>query len=496
MKKNLLFAAALLLTLASCSSDNDLSNTSTPLNQQEQVPVSFGTYLGRQASTRSGYQGGMTTELLQSTSTTNSFGVFAYYTKDEDYSTSAKPDFMYNQQITYSGSIWSYTPIKYWPNDFASTAVDNQSPAATGSGGHGRISFFAYAPYVYVTTNSSNGTLGKEASASDTGGYEKNASQKGSTEVGITDISANTATGDPIITYKLNNANPNNNVDLLWGTAGTSKTPTSYYNTAGTQVTGKNTSIVSSTDESTSYYYQVWKDCTKQGSTSNINFNFIHALAKIGNITLAMDPNNGSTSNTGGTGSFGNTATLGYTNVTVQNITIKYTGKDAGNFNLATGAWTPTGSNEEKTITLNSNTLLNSNVFHDNSSEPAAFTSLPTGVTGVKASPSTTDALPSTNPPLLYFLPTSTDFTMTVTITYTLRTYDPNLNQGWSVVPQTISKNITITGGLGINKNYTLNILLGIEDVNFTATVSDWDASSSQEVYLPINVQTPVAPAP
>ena len=73
------------------------------------------------------------------------FGVFAYSTGNTPWVTaaaSATPNFMYNQQVTYS-SRWTYSPVKYWPND--NTPADGSG--ASGSQSKSYISFFAYAPY-------------------------------------------------------------------------------------------------------------------------------------------------------------------------------------------------------------------------------------------------------------------------------------------------------------------------------------------------------------
>ena len=76
------------------------------------------------------------------------FGVFAYYTGDQNWSTagaSTIPNFMYNQRVTWDSGQgqWTYSPVKYWPN--------NNNPAddsgATGSESKNYLSFFAYAPY-------------------------------------------------------------------------------------------------------------------------------------------------------------------------------------------------------------------------------------------------------------------------------------------------------------------------------------------------------------
>lgn len=89
------------------------------------------------------------------------FGVFAYYTGDQNWSTagtSTIPNFMYNQQVRWASEQWTYSPVKYWPN--------NNNPAddsgATGSESKNYLSFFAYAPYSgsYITGFSANDAKG------------------------------------------------------------------------------------------------------------------------------------------------------------------------------------------------------------------------------------------------------------------------------------------------------------------------------------------------
>lgn len=63
----------------------------------------------------------------------STFGVFAYYTKTTKW-TSARgntvPNFMYNEDVTFDGTTYTYDPIKYWPN------TPNE-----------KVSFWAYYPY-------------------------------------------------------------------------------------------------------------------------------------------------------------------------------------------------------------------------------------------------------------------------------------------------------------------------------------------------------------
>lgn len=80
-----------------------------------------------------------------------SFAVFAQYTQDTPWASSAKStpfNFMWNQKVDYDTDHWTYSPVKYWPND--NQPADNQD--AQGSVAHSYLSFFAYAPYQQVDT--------------------------------------------------------------------------------------------------------------------------------------------------------------------------------------------------------------------------------------------------------------------------------------------------------------------------------------------------------
>ena len=95
----------------------------------------------------------------------------------------------------------------------------------------------------------------------------------------------------------------------------------------------------------------------------------------------------------------------------------------------------------------------------------------------------------------LYLIPTGSDMKLKVTITYVVRTYDGRVSGGYTEVEQTIAKTITISGGLLSNKQYGLNIYLGLTSVKFTASVAAWgdddgnvEAEERTYVDLPINV--------
>lgn len=125
MKQNYFMGliACAALTMTGCSNDE----INAPQQSQGNNAIEFSTYLGRNA------QGSRGTETSTTSIQTKGFGVLAYYTEQNNFAdtNNNKPNFMWNQKVTYSNSAWSYTPVKYWP-----TKVGD------------KVSFFAYAPYV------------------------------------------------------------------------------------------------------------------------------------------------------------------------------------------------------------------------------------------------------------------------------------------------------------------------------------------------------------
>lgn len=131
MKKRLFLGLAALaaVTLTSCQKDQVINQV------PQQNAIEFGTYLGRDAQTKASV-----TDIT--TLRTGGFGVFAYYTAQTPFNETdgRSSNFMYNQKVYdptpgESETKWSYSPIKYWPNN------END-----------KISFFAYAPYVNTTS--------------------------------------------------------------------------------------------------------------------------------------------------------------------------------------------------------------------------------------------------------------------------------------------------------------------------------------------------------
>lgn len=423
-------------------------------------------------------QKGSTTTAAQLGS--NKFGVFAYYTGAADYgnnynSGSQAPNFMYNQPVeSADGTTWTYSPIKYWPND--NTTADKNGAIGTTTS---KVSFFAYSPFVEFAS------VGNPAS-----------------DDGIVGMSSNTSTYDPTITYKLPTLpTASNVVDLLWGV----RNQATYEEVDGAD----NTTTITGSE------YNI--NLTKQEVDEKISFLFKHALAKfggspsagsLGGIKIALDLDNVRTGTADGTngGSVWD-GTNKTTLVTVKSVTIANgvasgTGalKTQGVFDLAKGTWN--GLTGDYTFTDTENTSgaghLNASIFEP-TSDPVYNTTnkyweLSAGAGEFTGVTTTLTPLYDAKDPL-YLIPTGADMRLNVSITYVVRTYDGRVSGGYTEVEQTISKTISFTGGLLSNKQYGLNIYLGLTSVKFTASVAAWgdddgttEAEIREYVDLPINV--------
>lgn len=445
------------MLLVACTQDDVATTASYEAYKAAQpTPIAFSTYMGDQAVTRAGATGAMTTETLQ----TNGFGVFAYHTVAA-YNSSTAPNFMYNQQVSYNStsSAWTYNPVKYWPNDFSGSAVDNRvSDAATGSGTNGYLSFFAYAPYVtgYTQNNNTNTTI-------------NGASWTNAETTGITALSGNNYAGDPTLTFV------NSGVDLLWGTAGDN----TYNNAAGTTVTPRKYP----NDNTGKAAVNV--DLTKQTTGGKVNFAFKHALAKLGNITIDAFADVVRAENV-------NSEAIANTKITVTSVEIKASMPSNGTLNLASGVWTLNQTNVEHNYNfgLANTPALNSAIVEP---ESVAQWSDLDNVTGVPAATSQyTPANVAASLPFTTFFP-GTQPTFEVKIVYTVRTQDGALAKGYSEVVQTIKKSFQFGSAFEMNKIYNLAIHLGLTSVKFTASVSEWTNDSTAAVDLPINVATPAS---
>lgn len=417
MKKTMVLVAAATLALVSCAKVE--TGTATPgVVANDKVALDFGVYV---PNTKAGEAGEMNNAKLQSTG----FGVIAYE-KEGAYDGSTKPTFMYNQLVEYASSVWTYSPIKYWPNQL------NDDGTTDGQGAWSQkahtVSFFAYAPYV--------------AAASGT--------------EGIVAMSAASATGDPTVTYKVSD-DLDKNVDLVWGTSNGNP----WTNVAG----GDNTAA-----EGMPYL-----GLQKPAIGTKVNFKFYHALAQV-NLTAV--------------GAFNITAAGGTAKdgvkVTIKEVVLTVPGmRDQAVLNLNNTAaktpnWDFTGATPTNLTLTVSGDKLNANV--KDAGEVVAA-SQPTGVTATEG------PVLATNKYYTLIPTDDTAVTVTVKVTYFVTTDDANLDDGFSRVENVIKKDITFEHGFKAGTKNNIKMILGLSEVALSGEVADWETGNTIEVYLPKNVE-------
>lgn len=459
MKKSLILlsAASLAVLAVSCNKTAD-SDVQKPDNQKvlAEVPVAFGAYVNRNVITKAGYEGTLDTDALK----TAGFGVFGYYTNDEPYSPSAKPDFMYNQQVKFAGSAWDYSPVKYWPNNYGAEA---------NSDAIDRLSFFAYAPYVDVT-------------------YSTGLVTDGST-TGITALTRNTAAGDPLVKYSASTS-PKSSVDLCWGVAAGAFT---------SSVDGNNNTVEAG---------QPFLNLIKPKTNDRLNFMFKHALAAL-NVKVDTDIDvvkhdesgdldaaetriyvrqvsfEGFTTKGALNLNNGTWYDLAGTSLPDKGIVTIYDGRRDGREGVASAA-----ANNETPVGLNPVVV---------QSVPYSDASLSAGVTHTAVNlfdgENEDDAI--------LVIPNSAS--LKVTIVYNVETKDSHLATTLAdreTLGSSIQNNITKTVELTLSdgskdefsleagKKYTLNLHLGMTSVKMEASVADWDEGNSADVDLPVNSST------
>jgi len=179
-------------TVAACTGVSDVVETPVQGHVDEPQAVSFSAYVNR-GTTRGGYQGTLSLESLKLDGV--GFGVFAYYTDNHVYSQTMLPNFMYNQQVTWDGTLnsWTYTPVKYWPNETG----DNGATTTD------RLSFFAYAPYTDVDASTGRALVRPTT--------------------GIVGLSRSIDSGDPYVRYFATYV-PKDATDLCWAVPTIDKT--------------------------------------------------------------------------------------------------------------------------------------------------------------------------------------------------------------------------------------------------------------------------------
>jgi len=490
MKKSYLMLAAAAALFAACSNDDGVAEAQKAEQQVAagEVPVGFDVYVSR-GTTRAGATGDLTTDGTGSTTSlqTTGFGVFAYHTNSDAYDQTFTPNFMYNQQVTYNSTAtahWEYSPIKYWPNEFGATAASEDVD---------KVSFFAYAPYVAVTA-----TTGKVTADADWG---------------IVGMKSNSAAGDPMVKY-MASFYTDKQVDLVWGTIKTTGT--------WDQKNGGTMGITAG---------MPWLDIQHPNTTSStdrataqkVDFDFKHALARL-NVTVDTKANNTSAASPltevgGGTSA---------TKVFIRSVTFEgFDMKGALNLNnttASTAQWYNfdclselnngnevtikdgrTDGKEGVTAATKEFAAINKNFVQDGTwaAMNTAATARP-GVTGTAANLFCPfgGGVPASDAPI-YVIPNGDP--LKVTIEYDVLTADDNLNgklndgtTPGSVVKNVITRYITLesTGGsvtptgaitLANGLKYTIALHLGLNSVEFNASVTDWPTATADGADLPHN---------
>jgi len=446
MKKIYFLAGLAAMTLASCSnSDEPEAQLKAPETAQaQQMPIGFDAYINR-AITRGGSTTAQTTTQLQ----TDGFGVLAYYTDKGEYDQLSTPNFIYNSKV--STADWTYSPVKYWPNEYGSSAISDDID---------KVSFFAYAPYVSVTPS--------------TGKVDNNA------DWGITALSSNSAGGDPIVKY-IASFDAAKSVDLLWGVADNANDVTWSPENGGTQTIGKGLPWLNVQRPKTS-------------ADGKVHFYFNHALSK---LTATIDAFVDGSDNTN--------PLAADTKILVRSITFSgISMKGALNLNNSTPG-------KQGALWLDYNgcgDLANGGevTIHDGLKDgqegktPAVvaanekITGLNTDIIGT-GDGVTKDEKQLFNAASVLLIPTGEP--VNITIVYDVETTDPNLatklsngETPGSSIENKITKTVTFGSDTKFesNKSYTLKLHLGMNSVKFNASVSDWDdADADGEVDLPKN---------
>jgi hypothetical protein len=511
MKKNLFLMAAAALAFAACTSEDLSINDEKQVAQAGNVPVAFDTYISSNTNgtTRSAYDGNYagygayTNDELQG----GGFGVFASYydgsDKYADLTTAPKYNFMYNQLVEYSGGNWTYEPLLYWPNETSkNSTADAQTDQQTGNTATAphldRVSFFAYAPYVKLKGTGTSGLNPVDGSIWDT--TEKDTDD----DFGNVLMPAVDETKVPFIKYNVATT-PAESEDLLWAVA-------PYGGLKYTAVNGDQIDVA---------YGNSFVDLVKPAVNTKIKFLFQHALAALKmSIVAAIDEVEPK----------GTTDLNDNTKIFVNKITIKSNSADNGFatkgtlslLNRSNGLEPnlPNWSNLTENATAGNTSLIISAIDGAgpdllNDADIQLNPELCSGLDIIGGDEYTDtgwsfdSAKEGVNQDekgvfvendgfgkdLIMFIPklkddykynTASDLSVTVTIDYDVVTKGSNVDGGFVVVNNKISKVISLPKYRN-GRIYKLKLILGMTSVQLEAEASDW-TEVGQEVDLPRNL--------
>lgn len=488
MKKNLLFvAASATLLFAACTSESGgpSSNISyDALKAAEkadvQTPITFGTFTPREAVTRVGV---INDELALANQ--YGFGVFAYYTEGAEYTVDAKPNFMFNQQVEADteghGVVpnatdlngWKYSPIKYWPNN---TQKDAENTTYDISVTKDKLSFFAYAPYIFPA-NIEDGTV-----------MDRTVSPNVPKTKGVIEVAPKNGTiaGDVKLTYVGGSSEYSD--ELMFGVTQNDRTWNS--------VDGGSMTINAGFP-----FKNLVKPVLTPASEKTITFYFIHALTKIGMTVQAaknLVPAGGSPELW-----IADAADPNKTKILIEKIEFNRNMYYKGKLNLNNTTthhepeWEETSFKNPFEITETG--VVGDADLDDDLTWEAAYATSPAEAwtkTGVVASAKKNvfgqhGTTPKIDNFLLLLPETAAPAGDTyITITYHVMTKDANLPYGVSDVKNVIKKKIPAALFLENGKSYIFNLILGVNSVEMDVDVEDWTTAPEEDIYLPKNKQT------
>ena len=465
-KKRILFAVmAAALALGACTSTQELDSFDQQEPAAAREAVGFDIYTRNSIETKAGYVGDVDLTAMKVTG----FGVYGYVTSGSNWAgshTTAKPDFMANQHVTFNGSSWVYSPVKYWPNQSAGSGSGVDNGSATSQGAIDRVSFFAYAPFVEHSALPYDNRTDAETEAA----------KVSPSADGILYMNASNETDSPKVVYRVA-ADPSNGVDLMYGVA--NKAYTAAMTTGG--------------DDPGVALGMPFTNMTKLTTGEKMEYNFKHALTKLSvkvdgyydqvNTGAVLDPRNDVDPNT---------------RIVIESVNLK-TAKlstwgtlDLNNTAASTPKWTAGTTLTDYNSSAGYELPIASNLKYVDGNENSVthFSQQPLGVTKTLQS-LMGYGVDGTTPASLMFVPNTGGVDdMTVTVTYKVITRDPNLKNGYSSVENKITRTIASLGGNAFKPGYatTLNLHLGMTTVKMDASVAGWDDASEGTTDLPLNV--------
>lgn len=199
---------------------------------------------------------------------------------------------------------------------------------------------------------------------------------------------------------------------------------------------------------------------TKPGVNDKIQFNFKHALSRLGfNIQVFSDQATDGTAHSDAAAD----AIKDGTTIRVQSLKLIGNFATSGTLSLYDGKWDAPIAN---TAEYELNGVLNEKIS-----------------AGLKASDAATELpLFADNDTYVMMIPGGS---FKIQITYDVETADPNLPDGKSVVRNVITSDQPFTAQAGVATNYHLNI--GMTTVKFAASLVEWNTPNNEEVDLPNN---------